>query len=161
MKFQKKQKHMIDLIFPITLFFVFALCALTVLLLSARIYQSITKSSALNDTARTGLSYISEKIHQNDVDGKIQIGDLNGNDALIMEQNYKGSVYCTYIYAYENTLRELFVKEGAKADLSAGTKILDLESFSMEEIEENLFQFDCVTKDGKKDSVLVSVKSKE
>lgn len=161
MKFQKKQKHMIDLIFPVSLFFVFALCALTVLLLSARIYQSITENSALNDTARTGLSYISEKVRQNDVNGNIEIGNLNGTAALVMEQNYEDSVYYTYIYSYENTLRELFVKEGAKADLSAGTKILDLERFSMEEIEENLFQFDCVTKDGKKDSILVSVKSKK
>lgn len=161
MKFQKKQKHIIDLFFPVALFFIFALCALTVLLLSARIYRSITESSSLNNTSRTGLSYISEKIHQNDRNGNIQIGSLNGTDALIMKQNYEGSVYYTYIYSYKNTLRELFVKEGVRVDLSAGTKILDLESFSMEEVKENLFQFDCVTKDGKKDSVLVSVKSKE
>lgn len=161
MKFQRKQKHMIDLLFPVALFSVFALCALTVLLLSARIYRSITETSSLNDTARTGLSYVSEKIHQNDAGGKIHLGKLNGTDALIMEQDYEGSVYYTYIYSYENTLRELFVKEGVKAELSAGTKILDLKSFSMKEMKENLFQFECVTKDGKTDSVLVAVKSKE
>ncbi len=161
MKFQRKQKHMIDLIFPVALFFIFALCALTVLLLSARIYRSITESSTFNDTSRTGLSYISEKVHQNDVGGNIQIGDLDGTPALIMKQDYEDSVYYTYIYSYENTLRELFIKEGVNAELSSGTKILDLESFSMKEIEEHLFQFDCVTKDGRKDSVLVSVRSKK
>ena len=68
MKFRTRQKHIIDFIFPVALFFVFALCALTVLLLSARIYQSTTDSSSRNYTARTGLSYVSEKIHQNDTD---------------------------------------------------------------------------------------------
>ena len=74
MKFQRKQKHMVDLIFPVSLFFMFALCAVTVLLLAARIYQSTTEHSSLNYTARTGLSYISEKIHQNDRNGQIRIG---------------------------------------------------------------------------------------
>ena len=48
MKFRTKQKHMIDFIFPISLFFIFALCALTVLLFAARIYRSTTENSSLN-----------------------------------------------------------------------------------------------------------------
>ena len=87
MRFHTKRKHMIDYLFPIALFFVFALSALTVLLLAARIYQSTTENSSLNYTSRTSLSYISEKIHQNDMDGKVTIGSFDGCDALIMEQN--------------------------------------------------------------------------
>lgn len=159
MKFQTKQKHLIDFIFPVSLFFIFALCALTVLLLSARIYRSITASSALNDTARTGLSYISEKIHQNDGNGSIQIGTLDETDSLIIQQSYEGSTYFTYIYAYDGALRELFIKEGSEADLSSGTKILAVDHFSMEEVSEHLFQFNCTAEDGKEDSILVCVRS--
>ena len=110
MKFRTKQKHMIDFIFPISLFFIFALCALTVLLFAARIYRSTTENSSLNYSARSGLSYISEKIHQNDADGNILVGELCGETALIMEQTYKDSVYYTYIYSYEGALRELYIK---------------------------------------------------
>ena len=66
MRFRLKQRHMIDFLFPVALFFVFALSALTVILLATQIYRSTTENSSLNYTARTSLSYISEKVHQND-----------------------------------------------------------------------------------------------
>ena len=53
MGFRLKRRHMIDFIFPIALFFVFALSALTLILLSARIYQSTTENSSLQKKART------------------------------------------------------------------------------------------------------------
>lgn len=159
MKFRTKQKHMIDLIFPVALFFVFALSALTVLLLAARIYRSTTENSSMNYTARTALSYISEKIRQNDIDGNIRIGKLDGENALILEQTYEDSVYNTYIYAYEGALRELFVRSDSPADLSAGTKILEVEAFSMEQAADHLLSFSCTAADGKTDSILVAVKS--
>ena len=86
MGFHLRRKHMIDLLFPIALFFVFALSALTLVLFAARVYRSTTENSSLQYTSRTGLSYISEKIHQNDGNGAITLGSFDGCDALIMEQ---------------------------------------------------------------------------
>ena len=60
MRFRMKRNHMIDFLFPVALFFVFALSALTLILLAARIYQSTTENSSLNYSSRTCLSYISE-----------------------------------------------------------------------------------------------------
>lgn len=159
MKFRTKQKHMIDLIFPVALFFVFALSALTVLLLAARIYRSTTENSSMNYSARTALSYISEKIRQNDADGNIRIGKLDGENALILEQTYGDSVYDTYIYAYEGFLRELFVRSESSADLSAGAKILEVDAFSMEQADDHLLSFSCTTVDGNTDSIFVAIKS--
>lgn len=159
MKFRTKRKHMIDVLFPIALFVVFALSALTVLLLAARIYRSTTENSALNYTARSGLSYISEKIHQNDVDGQVAIGELEGQEALVMTQEHDDIKYYTYIYAYDNALRELFIKEGAKVELSTGMPILKIQGFSMEQQEEGLFRFTCTDMNGQTDSVLAAVKS--
>ncbi len=159
MKLGTKQKHMIDVIFPIALFVIFALSALTVLLLAARIYRFTTENSALNYTARTGLSYISEKIHQNDVDGQIEIGELDGQEALIMTQEYEDTKYYTYIYAYDNELRELFMKEDARAELSAGTSIMEIQGFSMEQKDEGVFRFICTDQNNQTDSILVAVRS--
>lgn len=159
MKFRTKQKHMIDVIFPIALFVIFALSALTVLLLAANIYRFTTENSALNYTARTGLSYISEKIHQNDVGGRIEIGELEGREALVMTQEYGDTKYCTYIYAYDNELRELFMKENAKAELSAGTSIMEVQDFSMKQQDEGIFRFTCTDQNDQTDSILVTVRS--
>ena len=109
MRFQTKQKHMIDFLFPVALFFVFALSALTVILLAARIYQSTTESSSLNYTARTSLSYINEKIHQNDCDGAVYLDEFDGCQALVMEQAHNNERYYTYIYIYGQELKELFI----------------------------------------------------
>lgn len=159
MKFRTTQKHMIDIIFPIALFFVFAFSALIVLLLAARVYQSTTENSSLSHTSQIGLSYISEKIHQNDVDGQISIGELDGQDALIITQNYDGSVYHTYIYSWKHELKELFLKENTSADLSTGTTILKINDFSMEEFDKGVFRFTCVDTCNQSDSIIVALRS--
>ena len=106
MRFRTKHKHMIDFLFPVALFFVFALSALTVILLAAKIYQSTTEHSSFNYTSRTCLSYIAEKIHQNDVGGTVSIGTFDGCDALVLEQAHGEDTYYTYIYVHENELKE-------------------------------------------------------
>ena len=77
MKLRNRHSHMIDFLFPVVLFFVFTLSALTVILLAAGIYQSTTEKSTLNDSARTSLSYITEKVHQNDVEDSVRIGSFD------------------------------------------------------------------------------------
>ena len=69
MRFRPRHRHVIDLIFPIALFFVFAASSLSVLILAANVYTSTTKRLSINDENRTVLSYLSEKIRQNDTDG--------------------------------------------------------------------------------------------
>lgn len=150
---------MIDLLFPIALFFVFALSALAVILFAARTYQDTTEHSALNYTARTSLSYISEKLHQNDTDGAIEIGSLEGNDAVIMKQTYGNETYYTYIYADGQDLKELFIKEGAEVSAASGRTILKVQDFTIQQAADNLIQFSCSDEDGNQASVFVSTQS--
>ena len=82
MRFQSKKHHIIDILFPISLYFVFTVSALTVLLLATNVYRTTTENSALNFNANTSLSYITEKIHQNDTEGAVSIGSFDGHQAL-------------------------------------------------------------------------------
>lgn len=159
MQSQTRKRHMIDVLFPIALFFVFTLSALMVMLLAARIYQSSVENSSRNDTARTALSYIAEKMHQSDMNGSISLGFFDGCNAMILKQDYNGDTYTTYIYAHDGALKELFIKDGANADASNGKKILDIESFSMTQVNENLFRFDCIDKDEHSASIVVGLAS--
>lgn len=45
MKSFSQKRHAIDFLFPVTVFFVFTISALTVILLAAQIYQSTTDDS--------------------------------------------------------------------------------------------------------------------
>lgn len=159
MQLNSKRRHMIDFIFPVALFFVFALSALIVIMIAVRIYQSSAENSFLNYSSRTSLSYISEKVHQNDADGEIYIGRFDGCDALVMEQSEDGDTYYSYIYEDDNELKELYVKAGANANADSGHKIMDVSEFTMEQVSDKLLRFTCTDKNDQKSSIIVGVKS--
>lgn len=159
MKIQSSKQHKIDTLFPVILFFVFALCALTVLLLSANIYESTTKRSTRSYNAQTGLSYVREKIHQMDENGSVRLGTLEDTNALILTQTIENVTYSTYIYTYQEELKELYLKEGSTAKPEAGTTILKIQNFRMEELSPRLFRFTCTDTFGHTQETLVAIRS--
>ncbi|NLD20548.1 MAG: DUF4860 domain-containing protein [Clostridiales bacterium] len=159
MGFKMKQNHMIDFLFPVALLFVFALSALTVALFATKIYESTVEDSSRNNTARTALSYVTEKIHQNDADGRITTGEFDGCDALIMTEYIDGRECTTYIYVAGKELKELFVASGFVGDASDGTVILDVEQFTMKQVNSNLLEFTCTDDEGKRASATVGMHS--
>lgn len=160
MKFQKQTKHMIDIIFPISLFFAFTASAFIAILLAANIYRSTTKQSQEHDAVRISLSYISEKIRQNDVNGTVFLGTLDGIDSLVLKQQIEDTTYITYIYEHNGMLKELFIKEGTVPSPQSGKDIIEVSDFYMEEITENLFQFTAVTEAGYSESITIGIRSK-
>mgnify|MGYP002510910407 CR=1 FL=1 len=160
MRFRIQQNHMIDFLFPVALFFVFAVSAMTVILLATGVYRSTTEHSSLNYTARTSLAYICEKIHQNDINGDVVLGTFDGCDALILKQPRREDTYQTYIYVYENELKELFIKDGVDAPAKSGKTILAVEDFSMETVKDGMFRFTCTDADGNRDSMIAGIRSR-
>lgn len=160
MGFRLKRRHMIDFLFPIALFFVFALSALALILLAAGIYQSTTETSSLQYTARTGLAYIGEKIHQNDENGAVYLDRFDGYEALVLDQEYDSASYHTYIYICEGELKELFIRDGVEAGAEDGRTILEVQMFSMEQVSDSVFRFECTDKDEKRSSALIGVRSR-
>ena len=84
MKFRTQHRHVIDFTFPIAVFFVFAASSLAVLMLAANIYSGQTADANNNYMARTSLSYVNEKIRQNDAMGGISIQTVEGQQCLVM-----------------------------------------------------------------------------
>lgn len=159
MRFQNRKSHMIDLLFPIAIFFVFTLSALTVVLLAANIYQHTTDSASRNYTSRTVLSYVNEKIRQSDTTGGVALGVFDREDALILSQEIEGVTYKTYIYEYNHSLRELFIKDGVDAVASDGKPLMDVEHFTMEQVGDSLYQFSCTDTDGTQMTIVAGVQS--
>ncbi len=160
MKIRERQtSHMIDFLFPLALFFCFAVSAIVLILMATGIYRSTTESSARNHVGRTALAYVSEKLHQGDADGDVFIGALGEEPALVLRRQSDGGTYCTYIYEYEGALRELFLKEGAEVPPENGSVIAEIKAFSMEKISDGLFSFVCREESGETLTQLVSVRS--
>ena len=159
MRFRSQNRHVIDFIFPLAVFFVFAASSFAVLVLSANIYNTQTKNSNSNYVARTSLAYVNEKIRQNDEGRGMSIRSVDGHDCLALSGNSDGVAYTTYIYEYDGILKELFIRDGVTASLASGKDIMELRSFRMEEIEDGLFRFIFTDKDGRESTSLVSERS--
>lgn len=159
MRFQARHKHAIDLIFPIALFFVFAVSSFSVLILAADIYASTTDRLSTNDENRTALSYISEKIRQNDSNGAIDMVSVDGTDCLALSAVYNGTPCTTYIYVYDGCLKELFINDGIPVSLKDGRDIMQIASLSIDRLEDHLYLFTAVDSTGTESSVIASERS--
>ena len=130
MKPAASNRHMIDLIFPIAVFFVFTASALAVLTLSAGLYRSQTAKAESRFMTRTSLAYVGEKIRQNDKDGGISIRTIEDRKCLALESSQNGIGYTTYIYAKDGMLCELLIRNDAALHLKDGTAIMEVNDFT-------------------------------
>lgn len=124
----RQNNHIVDLLFTLALLCVFAASSLLIVMIGANVYQGTVRGMDRNYDMRTSLSYVSEKLRQNDVAGGVYVSELEGCNALVLVHDFGGSVYETWIYSYDGELRELLVKQGT-ATCDAGRKIMSLGSF--------------------------------
>ena len=102
---------------------------------------------------------MTEKLHHADSSDAIVAGTFDGQDAILIRQEYSGQSYVTYLYAYDGYLRELFIKEGVAASAGDGREILATDGFSFEESRDGLFHLSCTDSDGNLSDTYVSIKS--
>lgn len=115
--------------FSLALFGVFAVTSLLVVVIGARVYASTVEQMNDNYSARTGLSYLSEKVRQNDVQGAVSVDLIEGQTALVLEQSLGTELYRTWIYLDEGSIKELFIRADGEAKLSGGQPVLEAEGF--------------------------------
>lgn len=156
MKFPKQKNHMVDFLFILLLFCVFTISALAVIGIGADVYKSAVKRSDENYELRTSLSYIAEKIRQNDLEGGISVADFHGTTALALAQTYNDTEYVTYIYKYENELCELFMKKGSDASLDSGQALIEISDFTIDQIDDSLYKFTSTAADGRSVELYIS-----
>ena len=70
---QTYQQHMIDILFVLSLFCVFAVSSALLILFGADIYKKTVQQMENNYSTRTSIAYITEKIRQSDIEHAIKI----------------------------------------------------------------------------------------
>lgn len=152
----QEKRFIVDVLFVLALFGLFAVSALMLVTVGADVYKHTVDDMSANYETRVSVSYIAEKIRQNDCasipdNGSISITSLGDTPALAMQQEFYDERYITYLYFHEGYLKELLVKEGSYTgdnSLSAGQKIMELSSFSTSMVWDNLLKIDLTTADG-------------
>lgn len=115
------------MVFVLALITLFAATSLALVLIGAKQYRFVTNKMTDNHEDRTTSSYLAEKIRQNDTAGAITICDLKGVPALSIISTEENVTYTTYIYFYEDALRELVVTESSMFSLSSGEAIIPMQ----------------------------------
>ena len=154
-------QHSIDFLFSIAIFFVFSATAVLVLILSSNIYKTVVANSDHNFEIGTSISYITEKIRQNDNSETqdIYLCEFDSCEALAISQNYNDINYITYIYEHEGFLKESFIQEGVSASANSGTSIMEIGQIEFSQTNDNLLCVTCTSKTGQIATSFISIHS--
>ena len=156
---KQEERHIIDILFVIGLFCIFALSTIFLISIGADIYGKTVSNTEINFNDRTSFAYVTEKIRQADRSGAISAATLEGRSALKLQKTVQDTAYITWLYEDEGYLKELMVREDTPLSLSAGQEILPVSNFSVSRIQDNLLRITIRTADGDDCSLSVSLKA--
>lgn len=124
------QGHTVDLVFVLALFCFFAASAFIVIIIGINVYKGTVAGLNEHYTSRTAMTYVEQKVRQNDGAGRIAVGTVGGQPALIIAGTGDGAGTTTYLYAYQGELMELFIKDGTAVVPGQGQTITEVQSFT-------------------------------
>lgn len=147
----------IDTVFIVSLFVMFAITAILLILIGARQYRFTANSMNRNYEIRTASSYLTEKVHQSDTITGVSVVDFSVGSALALTDRQNNQTYITYIYYYDGVLKELFVKEDAAFTPSAGQTIVQLHGFIPEVVHTGLIRITFTDTQNKEHSIYLDI----
>ena len=140
MKNRTDNRHMVDILFVLALFVVFAFSALMLVILGANVYKKTVNDMDDNFTGRTAHSYLTEKIRQSDVEGAINIISFGeGTDALCITRTEGTASYATVLYVYDGNLCELNARKEYLSEPESGTALFPMQDMTIEKTGSHLF----------------------
>lgn len=160
MKKKTEQQHIIDILFVLSLFCVFAVSSVLLILLGADIYKKTVQQMGSNYTARTSIAYITEKIRQTDTEYAIEITTQNDTQVLMLNNTINGIPYATSLYEYDGYLYELFARADLELPLDAGQPVMELQALSFTQPEPNVLKITFTDASGENTTLYVSMHSR-
>jgi len=116
------------MMFTILLLGIFALTAVFVAVMGAKVYANSADKMHANFDTRTSLVYLSEKIRTNP-GGDYSVSELGGSAALVLPEEVDGTVYESWIFVANDRLCETTIVRGDTVLPGAAQQIMDLKSF--------------------------------
>lgn len=152
-------RHIIDILFVLSLFLLFSASSVVLILFGVNIYNKTTSSMSANYSSRTSAAYITEKIHQSDMNGSVYIDNKDGCKRLVMTSTVQDQAYAAYLYEYEGFLYELYSRADLDLPPDAGQPVIPLSGLDFEFITPSLLQVSYTDEFGKDSAVYICVHS--
>jgi hypothetical protein len=126
-----KKKHSTNMMFTVMLLCIFALAAIFVAVLGAKVYANSAEKLQANFDTRTSIVYLSEKIRTCPGDA-YDVREVEGAKALVLSQEVEGTTYESWIYVYHEELCEAVIVAGDTVSTAGGQQIMPLKSLDAE-----------------------------
>ena len=136
-----ENRHIVDTLFVLTIFAVFAVCSMLMIAFGARIYQKTVDNMDEHFNISTSITYVSEKLRQSDASNAIDIVPFGDSDAFRIASTVDEIDYYTYIYKDSGYLKELRVKADFDLAPSAGQKLLPISDWTIVKQTDNAFSY--------------------
>lgn len=140
-KHTPNNKHIVDTLFVLTLFAVFAVCSMLLIAFGANIYQKTINNVDEHFNLSTSVTYVSEKLRHGDDSGAIDVIPFGDSNAFRISTTIDGITYYTYIYQNDGYLKELYTKSDNSLGPNAGQKLLPISEFVISEQSDGLYSY--------------------
>ncbi|HOK49166.1 MAG TPA: DUF4860 domain-containing protein [Sedimentibacter sp.] len=136
-----EKQNQFPFILIMLLYLIIVILSVLIIFLGKNIYDNINEERNTNYNLRVSLSYIANKLRQSDKSGSVEIKQVNGENALVLNEEYDDEQYQTWIYFYEGGIYEMFTDSENTFDLSDGMKLVDADVFNIEKVRDDLYRF--------------------
>lgn len=118
-----KRRAATDTLAVVSLFTIFLCVSAALLLFGLQVWRQISARSESDFATQTPLAFVAAKVRQNDAPRVTAFED--GTPALVMESDYYGERYYTWLYCYDGGLYELFLPWDIQLTPQDGTLLIE------------------------------------
>lgn len=138
-----------------TLFALFAVLSLLLVLYGARVYERVVARMDDGYAMRASLNYVANKLHASDNGKDVRLAELGGIDTLVMPSDES---YLVCVYFSDGKLMEQYVLDEDAFLPELGTVIEELSSFEIEPVEKG-FRLTATTSEGSRRTLTVLMRT--
>ena len=149
-----KKKHSVNMMFTILLLGIFALTAIFVAVMGAKVYANSAEKLSANFDTRTSIVYLSEKIRTNP-DDNYDVREVDGNTALVLTEEANGFIIESWMFVSNERLCEATIIQGDTVLPGVAQQLLPLKSLDARLIDGGI-EITVVTLAGDTNSTFIS-----
>lgn len=128
---ENQRGQIVNTLFTMLLFLVFVLCALFTVLIGGKVYENINIRTETTYRADVALSYIANKVRQQDTVGMAELTVVDETTVLRLRQVVNERAYNTDIYYKDGKLWELFTAADSGLGVNDGLEIMECDEVVM------------------------------
>lgn len=158
-RWESSSQRVLEIGVTYTLLLFFIGMSFAVVTIGAKAYKHIEQSASSNYKKHTPIAYVRMKIRHHDRIGGVSVETKQGQEVLVLREVVAGQGYETWIYVYEDYLRELYVAQGDEMDLAMGMCILPLRELDIEIGKQGLVTLNIRDSEGQFSSAQVALRA--